>query len=61
MLTGTKMTNYLDLKMFELDNERLFRLLLIAEVETKLNNINLVSFLLVYFRFDILHYQLILI
>ena len=47
--------------MFELDNERLVRLLLIAEVETKLNNINLVSFLLVYFRFDILHYQFILI
>lgn len=44
MLTGTKMTNYINLKMFELDNERLFRLLLIAEVETKLNNINLVSF-----------------
>ena len=61
MLTGTKMTNYLNLKMFELDNERLFRLPLIAEVEMKLNNINLVSFLLVYFRFDILHYQFILI
>ena len=61
MLTDTKMTNHLNLKMFELDNKRLFRLVLIAEVETKLKNLGLVSFLFADFHFAILHYQFILI